>query len=128
MYRISSILILIIFASYSFTFKSHYCYNHDGTRFHGDCTAYLKNAEKNNKLSTSSVHEQRYVCYDVQLNKQYQQQDYSIKSLNDFLFELPPIPELPVVVSLSQPHAIPLFSCRGGPPLFTELLRGPPSC
>lgn len=86
----------------------------------------MHDAAKNGESSNTSIHETKYVCYDVQLNKQYHQQDYSIKTFHDFLFILLVIPELPANISPSQKRVIPLFSCRGGPPLLTQYLRGPP--
>lgn len=125
--RLSSILLLIVFGFYSFTFKTHYCYHHDGTRFHGNCGEYVQEAKKNGNSPNSSIHEKKYVCYNVQLDKQYQQ-DYSFKSFDDTLFVFPTPVELRLVTFPSQKNSIPLFSCRGGPPLITRSLRGPPLC
>ena len=77
-------------------------------------------------LSKTTFHEQKYVCHDIQLEKNYQQHDYSFKNFNDYNFDLLVIPELPVIVIFIKRQAIPLSSCRGGPPLLTQYLRGPP--
>jgi hypothetical protein len=125
----NSILLLLIFCVYSFTFKTHYCYYADtGKRFHGDCGEFERAAEKKNSDPNASFHKQKYNCYNVELNKQYQQQDFSIKSFSDFTLILPQMPELPIIIFSSQKQGIPLFSCRGGPPLVSFILRGPPSC
>lgn len=124
--RAASILLLFVFGAYAFTFKSHYCYHHDGTRFHGDCGEFMRGTEKNGHSAAPSIYEQKYVCYDVQLNKHYQQQDHTFKTFNDFLFIVPPIPELPTHISTFNKPGITVFPCRGGPPLVTRFLRGPP--
>ena len=75
--------------------------------------------------SKASFHEQKYVCKDVKLDKQYQPH-YAFKSFNDQLFILTSVPELPLITSIQKRQAIPPFSCRGGPPIGTQFLRGPP--
>lgn len=125
--RVVSILLLFIFGFYSFTFKSHYCYHHDGTRFHGDCGEFTRTAETDDHSSTAKVHEQKYVCYDIQLDKQFHQQDYSFKNFSDSYYIVPLVIDVPVVTTPPFNYAVPQFSCRGGPPLAAILLRGPPA-
>ncbi len=98
----------------------------DGTRFHGDCTEHMQKAETTSH-SKPSVHEKKYVCFDVKLDKQYHQQHYAFKNFNDQYFVLASVPELPFIAALDIRHTIPIFSCRGGPPIYTQSLRGPPS-
>lgn len=75
--------------------------------------------------SKANFHEQKYVCFDIKLDKQYQQH-YAFKSFNEQLFILTSVPELPLVTFVHKRKAIPIFSCRGGPPILTQSLRGPP--
>lgn len=124
MKKVTSILFLFIFCVQAFSFKTHFCYHTDGTRFHGDCTEQMGKAEPSSH-SKASFHEQKYVCKDVKLDKQYQAHD-AFKNFTDFFFVLTPVPELPVITSNYKRQAIPLFSCRGGPPIATQFLRGPP--
>jgi hypothetical protein len=124
--RISSIFLISIFCIYSFTFKSHYCYHYDGTRFHGDCEAYKQKTETNLNKSTAFLYEQKYVCYNAQLNKQYQRQNCNYKSFNDFVFTLASQSEFQTIINPSKKKRIALFFCRGGPPLIERLLRSPP--
>ncbi len=119
-----AILVLLIFCVQAFSFKTHFCYRTDGTRFHGDCTEQMGKAESSS-YSKASFHEQKYVCKDVKLDKQYQPH-YTFKNFADFFVILTPIPELPVITSNYKRQAIPPFSCRGGPPVCTQFLRGPP--
>lgn len=128
MSRFTSILLLTIFASYSFTFNTLYCYTKDGTRFYGDATEYIRKAELTSH-SRISFYPRKYFCHDVQLNKNYQQADYSFKSFNNYFFILSIITGIPAAFSYSKRQVIPLFSCRGGPPLISDNpFRGPPSC
>lgn len=89
MKRLSAKFLLIIFGVSSFTFKTHYCYHHDGTKFPGDCGANIREIEKLNGHHHPVIHEQKYICQDVQLEKQFHQQDYSFKSFSEYLFDLP---------------------------------------
>ena len=126
MKRLSAILFLIILGVSSFTFKTHYCYHHDGTRFHGDCGEHIRGIEKGNGHHLPVVHEQKYICQNVQLEKQFHQQDYSFKKISEYLFELPVVETVPSVIFQTDKHQLPVFSCRGGPPTVTKFLRGPP--
>jgi len=63
--RSASILFFVIFCVYSFTFKTHYCYNQDGSRFHGDCTEYLQKVEHSN-LHSATFQPQEFECHNVQ--------------------------------------------------------------
>jgi hypothetical protein len=77
----------------------------------------------------ATFHQQKHICNDIKLDRQYQQQDFSIKSINVCWFIIPEIAQLPFVVLASPAHTIPLFSCRGGPPHISHNpLRGPPAC
>lgn len=122
--RASAILFLLIFGLQALGFKTHFCYHTNGTRFHGDCAEQLEKAEASGK-SKASFHELKYRCIDIKLDKQYQQ-DSAFNNFNDQLFVLTSVPELPFITSLDIRQAIPVFSCRGGPPIFTQSLRGPP--
>ncbi len=129
MKKAGSIILLSLFCVYSFTSKTHYCYYTDTCkRFHGDCGKFERAAKKTNGASNTFLYEHKYDCHNIELNKQYQHSDFSIKSFSDCTFILPEIPELPLIIFSSQKQVIPLFSCRGGPPLVSFLLRGPPSC
>ena len=109
---------------YSFTFKSHYCYNQDGSRFHGDCTKHVQNADQSN-LHSVTVESQEFDCHIVQLEKQYQQSHF-FSHVDAGVFIIPTTVQLPLIVVVSDRQAIPMFSCRGGPPLQILSLRGPP--
>jgi hypothetical protein len=122
--RASAILFLLIFCLQSLGFKTHFCYHTDGTRFHGDCAEQIEKAATSGK-SKASFHELKYRCIDIKLDKQYQQHD-AFKNFNDHYFVFTSVPELPLITSIHQRQAIPIFSCRGGPPIFTPSLRGPP--
>ncbi len=124
--KIVTILFLFVFSISSFTFKTHYCYYNNGKRFHGDCEADIRAAEKQAGHTQTLLHEQKYVCHNIQLDKQYQQQNYSFKNFHDHFFIVPAPQEIFINVFLNDGQPIPIFSCRGGPPLFTEKLRGPP--
>ncbi|MFN2438875.1 MAG: hypothetical protein ABR503_06715 [Chitinophagaceae bacterium] len=124
MKKVTAILFLFIFCVQAFSFKTHYCYHTDGTRFHGDCTEHMEKAEYNSH-SNASFHEQKYVCSDVTLDKQFQAH-YTFKKITDAFFILTHVPELPVITSGYKRQALALFSCRGGPPIMTSFLRGPP--
>ena len=125
MKRLTSILLLIVFGVSSFTFKTHYCYHKDGTRFHGDCTEHIHEVEKGNGQQLAVVHAQKYICQNVQLEKQFYQQDYSFKDFSAYLFELPLV-ETPRVIFLADKHRLLVFPCLSGPPNVTRFLRGPP--
>jgi len=122
-----SILLLVVFGLSSFTFKTHYCYHFDGSRFHGDCGANIRETLKHEGSSRPRLHERHYICFDIQFDKQYKQPDYTFKNFQDHYFILPAIEVLPFPVALPARQVIPAFSCRGGPPLPTGTLRGPPS-
>jgi hypothetical protein len=122
--KLASILFLLIFGVYSFTFKTHYCYNKDGSRFHGNCKIHATNAHLASLLSTT-FQPQEFECHNVQLEKQYQQANY-YNNFETGVFILPATIKLPLVVAMSESLAIPMFSCRGGPPSPTLSLRGPP--
>jgi len=121
--KIFAILLLFIFGAYAFTLKSHYCYHPDGTRFHGDCGDFTKGKHRH---GTTSIQEQKYICHDVQLDKQFHQQDYSFKNFCDSDYIFPVIMDTPAINTLPFNYAVPIFSCRGGPPLPAQSLRGPP--
>lgn len=127
MKRVAAILLLLIFGISSFTFKTHYCYYPDGHRFHGDCGEHITKS-KSSKYSQTYFHEKKYVCHDIQLDKQFSQHDYSIKNFSDSYYIFPAVFEISVITTLSGNWALPIFSCRGGPPLFPNSLRAPPSC
>lgn len=126
--RLLAILLLAVFGLYSFTFKTHYCYHLDGSRFHGDCRAEMKAAEQRWGTSQALLHDRHYVCYDISLEKQYKYPDYTIKSMQDHFFILPPalglLPLLPLPVKVVSR----LFASCDGPPVLAQSLRGPPSC
>lgn len=109
---------------YSFTFKTHYCYQLDGSRFHGDCTKHIQNAEQSS-LHSVTVESQEFDCHIVQLEKQYQQAHY-FNNFGACEFIIPTTVYFPLIVVVSDRQNIPMFSCRGGPPLQTLSLRGPP--
>lgn len=75
--------------------------------------------------SKASFNELKYVCFDIKLDKQYQQH-YAFKSFNEQLFILASVPELPLITFIQKRQTIPISSCRGGPPILTQSLRGPP--
>jgi hypothetical protein len=97
------------------------------------CQVFLKMTTNNFKSKTlvmanklgRSFHEQKYECFDVKLDKQYQQH-YSFKNFNDQYIVLVSVPELPLITFIQKRQTIPIFSCRGGPPILTQSLRGPP--
>jgi len=122
--KATAILFLLVFAVQSLSFKTHVCYHNDGTRYHGDCTQEMSKTEHSGH-SKSSFHEQKYECFDVKLDKQYQQH-YSFKNFNDQYIVLVSVPELPLITFIQKRQTIPIFSCRGGPPILTQSLRGPP--
>jgi hypothetical protein len=122
--KVTAILFLYIFYVQAFSFKTHFCYYHDGTRFHGDCTEHLEKAE-NISHSNATFHEQKYVCEDVTLDKQFVSH-YTFKKFADAYFIVTPVSELPVIISRYKRQAIPPFSCSGGPPILTAFLRSPP--
>ncbi len=124
MKKVTAILFLFLFCVQAFSFKTHYCYHTDGSRFHGDCTEHLAKAEPSSHTQ-ASFDEQRYVCKDVTLDKQFQAH-YTFKKIADTYFIVALVPELPVITSGYKRQAIPPFSCRGGPPVGTQFLRGPP--
>lgn len=109
---------------YSFTFKTHYCYNKDGSRFHGHCSGYLHHEDPSG-LKKNTFQPQEFSCHIVQLEKQYQHPHF----YNDpgvGVFILPPVLQLPLIIAAADKQAVPVFACRGGPPLPTLSLRGPP--
>jgi len=122
--KVTAILFLFIVCVQAFSFKTHFCYNTDGSRFHGDCTQYIGKDEPFNQ-STTSFHELKYNCTDIKSDKQYQQHSV-FKNFSDQYFTLIQTPELPLITFIHKRQAIPLFSCRGGPPILTSFLRGPP--
>ncbi len=124
MKKVTAILFLFIVCVQAFSFKTHFCYNTDGSRFHGDCTQYIGKDEPFNQ-STTSFHELKYNCTDIKSDKQYQQHSV-FKNFSDQYFTLIQTPELPLITFIHKRQAIPLFSCRGGPPILTSFLRGPP--
>ncbi len=124
MKKVTAILFLFIFCVQAFSFKTHFCYNTDGSRFHGDCTQYMGKDEPFNQ-STASFHELKYNCTDIKSDKQYQQHSV-FKNFSDQYFTLIQTPELLLITFIHKRQAIPLFSCRGGPPILTSFLRGPP--
>jgi len=126
MNRLSAILLLIIFGVSSFTFKTHYCYHNDGTRFHGDCSEHIHEVENGNGLQLAVVHEQKYICQDVHLEKQYYQQDYSFKTFSAYLFELPLFDTVLPLIFLADKHQLLVFPSLVSPPPVSRFLRGPP--
>ena len=108
----------------SFTFKTHYCYNQDGSRFYGICTDHV-HPVANSTLRSTTFQTQEFECHNVQLEKQYQHARY-YNNFETCVFILPATVNLPLIVAISDRQAIPMFSCRGGPPLQTLSLRGPP--
>ncbi|MDE2026241.1 MAG: hypothetical protein KGJ07_07140, partial [Patescibacteria group bacterium] len=71
MKKILSIVLLVAFCMYSFTFRSHYCY-YAGTskRFHGDCQWEIKQAAKKGELTKANFFPERYECFDIVKNVQ----------------------------------------------------------
>ncbi len=84
----------------------------------------IEKAETSGK-SKASFHELKYRCIDIKLDKQYQQHS-AFNNFNDQFFALTLVPELPFIASFDIRQTIPVFSCRGGPPILTPSLRGPP--
>ncbi len=78
-----------------------------------------------NGYKKAFVYELKYVCLIIKLDKQYQQHSV-FKNFNDQYFTLIQAPELLLITFVHKRQAIPLFSCRGGPPILTSFLRGPP--
>ncbi|MGI8581765.1 MAG: hypothetical protein ACR2KX_06210 [Chitinophagaceae bacterium] len=97
----------------------------DGSRFHGDCTAHMEKEEAGRGFQ-AFFHQAKYNCTDIKSDKLYQQQHSVFKNFNDQYFTLIQAPELPLITFIHKRQAIPLFSCRGGPPILTSFLRGPP--
>ncbi len=124
MKKVTAILFLLIFCVQAFSFKTHFCYRTDGTRFHGNCIEHMEKAEPSS-YSKASFHEHKYNCTDIKSDKQYQQHSV-FKNFNDQYFTLIQAPELPLITFIHKRQAIPPFSCRGGPPVGTQFLRGPP--
>ncbi|HEX9509474.1 MAG TPA: hypothetical protein VF939_03260 [Puia sp.] len=127
MKKLLTILLLFAFGVYSFTYKTHYCYYADGHRFHGDCQKEIRQAKEKLGNCIALLLPKHYICQDIQMDKQFHQRDYSFKNFSDTCYILPVTFELQVTVSLPGNYAIPVFSCRGGPPLGSSLLRGPPT-
>ncbi len=96
----------------------------DSSRFHGDCTAHMEKEEAGRGFQ-ASFHQAKYNCTDIKSEKQYQQHSI-FKNFNDQYFTLIQAPELPLITFIHKRQAIPPFSCRGGPPVGTQFLRGPP--
>lgn len=128
MKRLSAILLLIIFGVSSFSYKTHYCFYKNGTRYHGDCCEYIPQIEKNKIPNQSILFQQKYFCQNFPLEKQFHQQDYSFNNFSDYLFDLPVVEDLRVIIFPASKHHLPVFSCRGGPPISSKSLRGPPFC
>jgi hypothetical protein len=82
------------------------------------------NAELSNLLRTT-FQPREFECHNVQLEKQYQQTNY-YNNFETGVFIISATIKLPLVVAMSESLAIPMFSCRGGPPSSTLSLRGPP--
>ena len=76
-------------------------------------------------LHNNTFHQEEFNCRIIQLEKQYQQAHY-FNTIGLDAFILPETIQLPLIVPISDCQTIPIFSCRGGPPLKTISLRGPP--
>lgn len=127
MKKLLTILLIFVFGASSFTYKTHYCYYPDGHRFHGDCQKEIRAAKEKSGTCIALLLPKQYVCQDIQMDKQFHQHDYSFKNFSDACYILPVTIELQVITSLPGNYAIPVFSCRGGPPLAGSSLRGPPA-
>jgi len=62
---------------------------------------------------------------NVQLEKQYQKVHY-YSTLDACVFIIPTTEQLPMFAAMFDRQDSPMLSCRGGPPLQTLSLRGPP--
>ena len=80
---------------------------------------------QNQNLHSTTFQPQEFECNNVQLEKQYQNANY-YNNFETCLFIIPDTIQLPLIIVMSNPQAIPMFSCRGGPPSPTLSLRGPP--
>lgn len=127
MKKITSILLLLLFGVYSFTFKTHYCFYPTGERFHGDCQEHIHEAETKGELGSTNLFPQKYFCEDIVKNTQVQETKIvSVKSpISDLIF-IPPVAEIiaPVfsVYHLPQPEP----KCRSATIISVHTLRGPP--
>ena len=126
MRQFSSILLLALFCVHSFNFKTHYCFNTDDeTRFHGECEDH-NHAHQDDKGETS-WQTNEHTCYDI--GKEVQTQKPAALNIDPsstflvstvyFSFQ----EELP----LQEFYPSPELYWDDGPPLQTNLLRGPPA-
>lgn len=63
--KVTSIFLIFVFGVYGLTSKTHYCFNQDGSRFHGNCKAEQKEAAKKGAANTSNLFPDKYVCIDI---------------------------------------------------------------
>lgn len=125
MRKVAAILLLLIFSIYAFNAKTHYCYHQHGGRFHGDCTAYLKKSSTPSNTGTV-LNERKYVCYDVLLDKAFKQTDDAFKGFSDCLCQPVLLHDIALPAPFVKTFSVPVFACRGGPPLLIRSLRAPP--
>ncbi|MGH2643029.1 MAG: hypothetical protein ACRDE2_03705 [Chitinophagaceae bacterium] len=132
MKKIVVIVWLFAFGNYIFTYKTHYCFFPDGQRFYGDCEpGYHQQIKKYvtlGKLPPESIFPDPFHCVEFQKDSLlYKQSLPSVLPHIDFgglpsycIFNF--VPPLRVIAFIP----LPVFSCRGDPPLHPNILRGPP--
>lgn len=130
MNRISKIALLITFCVYSFISKTHYCYYVDTSeRFHGDCNHEIKEAAEKGELAATNFFPQHYECYDYFKDaKPNLSKPIIVKIGFDNIFIVPvtiqnTIPQFQILEWI-----IPEINCRSATLLYSNLLRGPPTC
>ncbi len=121
-------MLLGLFCLYTFTIKTHYCYHHDShERFHGDCQEYIKEAMAEGGEHDSYLFPPHYYCIDIFKDAQFHKTQVTIVD--------PPVSDafiLPLCLGIIsfyddlEYHPLLEIQCRGGPPLSTLFLRGPP--
>ncbi len=131
MKRIIAILLLFSFGSYIFAYKTHYCFYPDGGRYHGDCEPEL-HQELNEYASLDeslpdTIFPEHFDCYNFHKNTIQSKQELTSICHSDTQF-LPAycIARLRPGTAAIRFISIPVFSCRGGPPLLPNSLRAPP--
>lgn len=130
MQRASSILLLILFCVYSFTFKTHYCYYAGtNTRFHGDCEHEIKEAASKGELAHTNFFPKHYFCKDIVKNAIPEQSKVAvIKNFTSDIFALS-FPGGIIVPHFSfLEWNIPEVRCRSATLSLSNSLRAPPSC
>lgn len=132
MRRITAVILIFALGNFIFTYKSHYCFFPNGQRFHGDCEPdyhhQIKEYAVVGETPPPGYFPEPFHCNEFQKNNiVYKQTLLPVLSHIDFNF----FPSFfcfnfRTISEEITFDTLPTFSCRGGPPLPPNVLRGPP--